>query len=598
MAFVESRTTFPSFKRSRDYFRTGRGGPPEINIGGGAGAGAPGGITAPSVTAPPQAPPQAPPPVTQPVTQPAAQITQPAAQPIELGYQTAGPTESRLFTPVKEAAGAGEQQLTEFADLFRTQAGPSRTFEGIKAPETLETAITGGPMQPAQELVGAQYTGPEGLDPGAAGGLMHLSGQLKARQQALGTGGGIASTLTQSAPGITGGEARFTARDILDPGYRARLQEATAGVDPFAGRLEEEILGTQAFAQQRRGEEEAIAAGAREYLGGRRTGITSDIQAEIDAALSQQLGTQGAFADIQEAEGFQGQLAALQDAQQMGAIPAGVDLSALNTEARQALTAAGKARENIMAKYDSVSHLPLGVPGVGKRGKPSPFVRDAQGNLLDYRDVIPKELWKDWTARQADLEVTFNPLRKKWMEGRPEARTGVDPELLRTVSPLYYGGGPGDPAFAGGFEGPQVTSPDYLTFDPGVRPSRGNISTDDQRKQFNNINELLGDLDRISQDESPFRAASMAVNLEQYLDDEADALEARKEDLDETGKQWANQVRKLRKDYKKKKKKEEWGKIASVVGGTLGAVAGGIIGGPGGAVVGTSVGSQLGGSLA
>lgn len=587
MAFVESKTTFPDFASSKEFFKTGAGQPPTIDI-----TSSPG-VTQPAVQ-PPSPPPSSPSPPPSPPLSPFGATTpssplppsQPGFKPITLGYETTGGIESRLLNPLETGIQAGEEQLTEFADLFRTQAGPGRTFQGIGGEETLETAITSGDLEPAQGLVGAQYTGPQGFDPGVAGSLMQLTGALKAREQALGTGGGIAETLQQSAPGTTGGEALFTAKDILDPEYRARLAGIGAGIDPFGERLESEVLGTAAFAKERTAQEEAIGEQSREYLGGRREGITGDIQSQMDEALAQQLSTQGAFADIKEAPGFAGQMAGLKAAQEAGIIPPGTDLSQLNTEARDAVEAAPGIRDKILQKYPSVSQYDIGVPGAGKRGKPSPFVRDPRtGELRDYREVIPPELQRAWTQRQRDLEEMFNPLRQAWMESQGET-------LLQQVSPLYFGGGPADEAFAGGFEGPELA--EHLKFDPGVRPSRGNISTQEQRTQFNNINDLLGDLDRISKDENVFRAASIGINIDKYLEAEEAALEEQKGALDAQGHAWQSGVRTLRKRYKKAKKKEEWGKVGAVVGGVLGAVIGSVAGGPQGAVVGTGIGTSVG----
>lgn len=558
MPFLAQRgRTFPDFGESKEFFRTGVGTSPEQQITT-APAAAP-----PAAAAPATAPglPAAAPAVSQPAAPAAAPQAPPQAAPPEapgipqLGYQTTGTGTERLLAPVTTGVQAGEQALTSFADMFREQAGPGRTFQDIGAPGTLETAITqgGAALDPARELVGAQYTGPVGLDITGRAGLEKLAADLRIREAALGTGGGIAETLRQSTEGrLTPGEARYTARDVLTPEYVQQLGAATAGISPFGERIGTEAVGAAEFAQARAQQEADIAAQSREYLGGREAGIESDIQGQIEAALAQQAGVAEQAGKIAEAPDFQATMKALEEAQQMGAIPPDVDLSQLDTEAQQALVAATENREKIMAKYGSVAQYELGVPGVGKRGKPSPFVRDAQGNLRDYREVIPKELQKDWTARQAELEEEFNPLRQKWMES--QERT-----LQQTVSPIYYGAGPGDPAFAGQFQGPQQAA--YLQFDPGVRPSRGNISTEDQRAQFNNINDLLGNLDRIAKDENVWKAATIGVNVEKYLEEEAAELEGRKDTLDQTGREWLNQVKKLRKTYKKKKKKEEWGKI-------------------------------------
>ena len=129
-----------------------------------------------------------------------------------------------------------------------------------------------------------------------------------------------------------------------------------------------------------------------------------------------------------------------------------------------------------------------------------------------------------------------------------------------------------------------------------MRPSRGNVSTKEQRGQFNRISDLLGSLDKIEKTDL-FRAATIGVNVQQYLDVEAEALEAQGEKLGAAGQSWKKQVAQLRKKAKKASRKAEWAKVGQVAGGILGAGLG-ALGGPAGAVIGTGIGAQLGGQVA
>jgi hypothetical protein len=598
MAFVETRTRFPSFRRSKDFFKSGLGGPPEVQITGGAGGAE---VPLPGVTSPalgatqPITPPPADPPSTAPVTgtptappPPAGDTLAPTVEPIELGYQTTGGIEERLFQPIGAATEAGEAQLTEFADLFRTQAGPSRTFESINAPATLEGAIQGAPIAPAQELLASQYQGPAGLDPGAAGNLMGLAGRLRARQEALGTGGGLSETLAQSAPGTTGGEARFTAQDVLGPDYRGRLAAATAGVDPFAGRLEEEITGTAEFAQQRTGEEEAIATQAEDYLRGRKTGITGDIEAEME----KQLGLQGQAGDLFREAMKEGQTPEqiadiLREAQSLGFIDPEADVGAFNTEIRQAISANPAIAQELMNRpeFESLAEVPLAELGIDNKGRQTYMIPDANGNLKDFRTVLgtgqEAVLFKQ---RQAAFEEAFSSQRGvPFASGKRTSTTGGqfgEPSLSQLADPLYFGKGIESSL-------PQITN--FLDLDSGVRPSRGNVSTEEQRDQYNRIGDILQDLDRIEKDETPFRAATIAARVDEFLTAEEEALEEQKDTLDKQGKQWFHQVKTLRKRYRKAEREAKWGKIGGAVGSVLLSPLG-----PGiSTAAGTSVGERL-----
>ncbi len=608
MAFVETRTRFPDFQRSKDFFKSGLGAPPEVQITGGVGGAAvpqPGvtpqapGVSQPTTppppsTAPATGTPSVPPPAGGELfTPPAGDTLAPTVDKIDLGYQTTGGIEERLFDPVGQATEAGEAQLTEFADLFRTQAGPSRTYESIGAQETLEGAVQGAPIAPAQELLASQYEGPAGLDPGAAGSLMDLAGRLRTRQEALGTGGGLSETLIQSAPGTTGGEARFTAQDVLGPDYRGRLAEATAGVDPFAGRLEEEILGTAEFAEQRVGEEEAIATQAEDYLRGRKTGISGDIEAE----MAKQLGLQGQAGDLFRDAMEEGKTAAeiadiLREAQSMGFIDPEADVSAFNSEIRQAIAANPEVREEIMNRpeFSELADVPIGEIGVDEKGRQTYFIPDAAGNMVDFRTVLGKTdkgvLFKE---RQAALEEAFSPTRGvPFPGGKTSGDQFGEPSLSQLADPLYFGEG---------IEAslPQITS--FLDLEKGVLPSRGNVSTEEQRDQFNRIGEILDDLERIEEDETPFKAAMIGVKVDEYLTAEEEALEAQKDTLDKQGKQWFHQVKKLRKRYRNAEREAKWAKVGAVLGAVLlgGGAGGGLGTDP---VIGASIGSGAGGGLA
>lgn len=605
MAFATTRPRFPNFQDSKNYFKTGIGGE-DLKI---TRPTAP--ATGPTGTTTVETPTTQPaggagiPPVTT-YTAPPATAPPPTAGGIDLGYfGQEGTTTEKLFDPWLTARESGEMKLGEFADMFRTEAGPGRTYEDIGAEETLGAAVGGGPMEPARGLVGAQYQGPTGLDPTGVGNLQDLANRLRTRREALGTGIGVTSTLQAGIPGLTLGEAKYTAQHgvFSDPTYRAQLAEAFGPTGAFGEKLTTERESAETFAKTRAEQEADIAKQSREYLTGRQTGISGDIGSEIDRLNQQALEAERLRGGVGEAEGFRETIDALEAAQAGGLVPEGIDLSQLDTEARKAIEAAPGIKQGVMEKYPTVAGYALGVPGVGKRGLASPHIRDpVTGELKDYRDVIPKELQKAWTDRQAALEQAFNPLRQEWMKKYPELMPetgGIDPGLLQTVSPIYYGGPEGGARFGGEAFSGDLATPElknYLQFDPGTRPSRGNVSTEEQRGQFNRISDLLGELDRIEKTDV-FRAASIGVGIEEYLDAEEEAVTTQAEKLGTAGQTWLKDIKALRKRLKKAKKKAEWAKVGQVVGGVLGAVVGSV-GGPVGTVAGTAIGSQLGGQAA
>lgn len=612
MAYLAtSPVRFPDFERSRNYFKTGLGGPPAVSrpseeysspisptaqqptLSSGPGMGG-GGIPsrAPQQPEAPQAQPQQQAPQAQ---APAPQIQSPAPftgqqqgqqyQAPTLGYgdYQGGGVQSALFNPVQQAAGQGQADVQQFAEMFRAEAGPSRTYEGIGAESTLGTAVEGGAMNPARELVGAQYRGPAGLDPNAVGNLQFLQGQLEQRQKSLGTGAGLASTIGQTVGTLTPGEARFEAQNLFTPEYRQALTAAMAPVGAFGEQLGAETASAQQFAGQRGAEEAEIARRAAEYLTGRRSGITADLEAQIAAGQQQQIGSGQAFQDILQQDDPAAVVEALRRAQEGGFVGADTNVGGFWSEAQQARAGAPGARQGILDKeeYASIKDIPVGEIGVDKKGRQTYLVGGK-----DYRQAMTKEQAVAFKKRQGELEEGLSSQRGvPFPGGRTSGEYFGDPNLAQTVDPLYFGQG---------FQLPNAQ--DYLSYDPGIRPSRGNISTEDQRSQYNRINDLLGDLDRIESEETPFKAAMIAANVNGYLEEEEAALQAQKGSLDQQGKEWFNMVKKMRGKYRKAEREKKWAKVGSVIGGILGAGIGGVAGGPSGGVVGYGVGSQVGGS--
>jgi len=506
-------------------------------------------------------------------------------------FSRTGSLSERLFSPAEEAAATGGEALTGASELFGEQAGPSRTYESAGAQGTLASAYQQGQqadMDAARDLVGAQYTGPAGLDQGTVAGLGKLTGDLRTRQQALSTGGGLQTLIGGSVAGLTPGQALYEAKRQL-PG--ARVQARDLGFEtiaPLEQRLEEERQGALDFAEQRTGEEADIAARSRGYLEGERGGISEIVQQLVDERAAQQQGAVGAYGGVLDAGDNTARLEALQAAApflRSGTVEApgeltGADVAGqFNTQATQDKAAADALFEEIMGRqeYAGISEydpLELGITGRGRQ------FYDVEGE--DVRKAVSDKATRQLLYdRQRALEADFDPAR-----GDPRAfsRTPAGESAASQVKPLY-----------GGEEFSPLDQTQYLGFDPGVRPSRDNSSSAVQKEQFNRINDLLGELDRIAEGGEMYRAAQIFADADSYLEDEATYLEQNKENLSASSKAWYGMVKKARKGYRKAKREKKYAKIGAVIGGVIGGVLG-IAGGPVGVVGGASTGSQVGAS--
>jgi hypothetical protein len=591
MAFLSSRTTFPDFNKSKNYFLTGLGGPPAVDIA--EDFGAPGGAGA-AVSAPPAAPTtgQATTPATTTPAAPTVEATAPPAAelytPPTLGYGDPGQAGGgglygQLVDPVVGAAQAGSADVMGFADQFRTAAGPSRTYADIGAEATLSGAVEGAPMGPAFDLVGAQYQGPAGLDPTGVGGLGFLQGQLETREQNLGTGAGLTSAIGQTVQTLTPGEARFEAEAMFDPAYRAALATDLAPIGQFTGELATETQAAKEFAESRAAQEADIAAKSTEYLTGRGEGITGDIQAQIDEITAQQLGASQAFSGVLDTEDPAAMIEALRKAQAGGFTDPSKDVGQFETEAFKASQGAEANQQAIIndPQWASLKDVPIGEVGVDKKGRQTYMIPDENGDLKDFRTVLGTgQDAVDFKARQAALEEAFSSQRGvSFPGGRTTGDRFGAPTGQQLTNPLYFGEQ---------FQGPEIAS--YLGFEPGFRPSRENVSSEEQRDQYNRIQELLSNLDRMSEDkENPWKYAMITANLEGYLEDEAAGLEAQGDKLSKEGKEWFGMVKSLRKRYRKHEREKKGAKIGGGIGAVLLAALGPDLGGAIGANVGESL---------
>lgn len=475
---------------------------------------------------------------------------QAAQRPADVG-QPAG-FSSNLFEPIRTGVATGTQQLGGAYDAFRSAAGPSRTFEGIGGTNILDASVaTGGDLNRAKGLVGAQYGGPQGIDEQTVSDLQSSLGSLQARTAGLGSGTGLSTILQESSPGLTRGSALFEARNrIQDPEYRRQQQESIQQVREFASQLRQQREAAEGFATQRGGEERGIAEQSRSYLLGKQGGVAG----EIDARVAHEREQQARVAE--QVRQFQLTGDTEQLAPASSAFTGGFQLADFNTQARQTARSSEDRWDAIMDEYADIKHiapfeLSTDTHGRERQDRFSPDWLKA--NASNYSPQQIEALRKRVFERQQLLQKDFNvPSSGNRERGQ-----------FSLFNPLHFG------------DREQPVLPDtrgFVLFDPGLSPTRENVSTEEQRGIFNRISEALDSLESIETSGEVYRAAQIGADIDGYLAAEETALAQRGEQLDNRAATWNQQVRHLRKKYKAAQKKAKWGKIGRVLGavGTFG----------------------------
>src|SRR5690606_34691007 len=162
----------------------------------------------------------------------------------ELGFHREGSLLDRLYRPIESGLERGQSELGAARTSFYDQAGPERTFEGIGAKDRLQGFIDRGIGE--SDILGflsASYQGPTEL--GYAG--PYGQGQFEERARALGRGDTLQSVVQSSVPGLTSGQARFEARNLIsDPTYRTKAKDLERGVDKYFENLSKDAAEAEA----------------------------------------------------------------------------------------------------------------------------------------------------------------------------------------------------------------------------------------------------------------------------------------------------------------------------------------------------------------
>lgn len=470
------------------------------------------------------------------------------------------PIYEKLFSPIEQGQQAQGTALQGAVTGFSQAAGPRRSYEGIGGQNVLEKAIRGTEAEipdyttQAKALLGAKYTGPEMLDQTTTEQIGRALGNF---QTQLGSTAGIRDLVRQGVPGLTRGQIGLETQVLSqDPWFRSRMMGERGDISKAFGRLGTAQREAKTYAEGRVAEEKDIAEKSKGYVTGERQKIVNDIQAKLTAADANQAKAQEAWNRYYDT----GNLARLTQAGQATGQP---DIAqGFATPANLQQGAAHNAMAQIMEKYGSIKDVPLMQLGVTSHGRQTLRFPDEwySANASKYTPAQMAEMKEQSRLRQQDLEKVFG--------------TQTD---LQMFNPLYYGGAEtvGELAEQG------QLLPDsrfYTEFDPGIKPSRGNVSSADQRAQYNRMESLLDEADRIVA-EDPMRAAKITTEIDQYLTDEEAALTGREKAVHGAEADWVNYVHKTRKRYRKMQDQKKWRKaiqyipIANViqqVGKTLG----------------------------
>lgn len=523
-----------------------------------------------------------------PSTAPAAQAPKPkkTSTQIQLGQFAApqGGSEqyAKLFAPLAQQVQQGREQLSGAAQQFSQDVGGLRDYESSGAQAALQAALgpgsTAEQQAAAKSLVGAQYAGPTALDQATMDQLEQLFGRLAPRAGSLQTGLGIEDLLRTQAPALSEGQRRFEAKRIMqDPAYAAQAREYEQGIQELFSDYQRAQEEARAIAEQRTGEEQDIARRSREFLGGERESLSSDLEQAVTQAQERERALEDAYARFQET----GSLEDLKALQAFGA--EGTDFSKFDTELGRKDVEAEAAKAAIMddPKYGAIQDVPLMVLGINEHGRETLEFDPAWWK--ENKDRFPKKKPKDHPevitrselkalARERQLALEqggFSPgsaAAKNQKSVRQEA--AKEAGQYAAFDPLYYGQGLGLSEFE-----PADTRA-YVTRKEGEQATRESLATPEDRQRYNLIQELLGEADRI-EEVDPYTAGEIRDEAARYVEEQDAEFKNRTEQLEKARKSMVKRTTKARGKVREQRLAKSLGKTLG--NETLGSTFGGIL---------------------
>ena len=397
----------------------------------------------------------------------------------------------------------------------------------------METAL--GPMGPERlaaesqlrELLGAQYTGAAGLDLEAVSDIYGAASRLSP----YGAGGltsmaGAGSLLETTTPGLTPGMRREESRRMLsDEDYRTFASQVGRDISRLGGTARQEVGAAQEAATGITEAEELLAGTARGALEGRRGEISGDVTGRLETARAERQALDDAYEQYVET----GDLSALS--------AYGITDETFDTERVQLDREAKEVKAKILgdAKYQSIADVPLMQYGVTSHGREKrDFPQEwYDANKDQYTAPEMAELKKLARQRQNELDDA----------GFAKAKYNEEGGKYSAVENIYFGG-------EDIFDPSEIDPDSFVRVEGGEFATRHSMATAAQREDFNFINDMLGEVDRL-QDTDPYEAAQIVTEVEEYIT----ALEVQYQKAfgitEESGKQFDLMRNKARQAYRK-----------------------------------------------
>jgi hypothetical protein len=513
----------------------------------------------------------------------------------------------QMFQPLSQQKAQVGQQLGGTVQKFYQEAGPQRTYESSGAQGLLGTAIAGTPdlaeqqkrMGEAKGLVNAQYTGPGQLAQTDVDTIQKGLQESAARRQVLQAGGaGISTLLEQYMPQLSAGQRKYEAGLMSQsPEFQKQRQQYIEESQALQGQSAAEQQKAQEFAQERTTKEAEIASKSKEYLTGRQTEISQQLQDTINQKNTEDAAARAAYDQFLKT-GSQEDWAKIPknffgtytpEGTGVGEYQPQTQITAqtFNTDARKNLAQAQQWYNKIVnTEFAQIKDVPLLQVRIDGQGRETwDFTqKDASGKeTVDQKgsQLTDKQRNMAIQRQQRLQDAGFSPGTNREIRGQSEtAQRGkattklVGGEMVQmtpaeqqgenaygkfaTAMPLYYA--------EGGPTGAKWTPADlrtYTVWHPGVSPSRENVSTETQRGIYNNISDLMDFADKLVEAGEPWKAAQVGADVNKFLKDEESVLTQRKDILSKSATDWNKLVNKARKKYNESS--GFWGQLAKVV---------------------------------
>lgn len=457
-----------------------------------------------------------------------------AAQPRSIiGYEAPGEVNdfyARLINPISSQLESGYGALGGAVEDFYSQIPDIQTWGDVGGDELLRAALgSSGPERLAAEqqlkdILGTQYTGPEGLDLGAVEDLYGINAQLNPYASgALGTISGASSLLEGLDPSLTPGMRREEALRLMeDPEYRKLASQLGRETSRLSATTGEEVSGAMSAAEEQRAAAKALREAATGAFEGESGAIEADIASRQEEARANREALEKAYGEYKST----GDLGALE--------AYGITPEMFQNELTQLDTEAKAAKEEVIGRpeFEKIKDVPLmekGITGSGREAFvfPETWFEENKGNYSKAEMAEIKKL-----ARQ----------RQKALDDAGFARHTVHQPggKYSGVESLYFGGDQFDPG----------TPEAYISLQNLEPATRHNLATEAQREDFNWINEMLGKADRL-QEAEPYEAAKVVADAEGYLDNLEKQYEEAFGKIKEVSEQFEHMRNGIRKKYRK-----------------------------------------------